>query len=60
MVSAATGLVRGGEHLRFDAVVEKPVELERFVRTVRSLCPPGIERRIRALPFVIDRRAGSS
>ena len=60
MVSAAAGLVRGTEHLRFDAVVEKPVELESFVRTVRSLCPPGIERRVRALPFVIDRRAGSS
>src|SRR3954469_3757736 len=36
MVTAAAGLVRGTEHLGLDAVVEKPVELDRFVRTVRA------------------------
>jgi hypothetical protein len=34
MVTAAAGLVRTAEHLRFDAVVEKPVELDGFVRPV--------------------------
>ena len=56
MVTAAAGLVKGAESLRFDAVVEKPVELEGFVRTVRSLCPPGAERRMRRAPYAIDRR----
>jgi len=56
MVTAAAGLVKVAESLRFDAVVEKPVELEGFVRTVRSLCPPGAERRVRTAPYPIDRR----
>jgi len=60
LVTAAAGLVRGTEHLRLDAVVEKPVELEGFVRTVRTLCPPGPERRVATIPFHVDRRQGSS
>jgi CheY-like chemotaxis protein len=60
MVTAAAGLVRGTERLRFDAVVEKPVELETFVRTVRALCPPGTERRVASRPCQIDRRLGPS
>jgi CheY-like chemotaxis protein len=56
MVTAAAGLVRGPEHVRFDAVVEKPVELDGFVRTVRTLCPPGAERRVRTAPHRVNRR----
>jgi CheY-like chemotaxis protein len=56
MVTAAAGLVRGAEHLRFDAVVEKPVELDGFVRTVRTLCPPGAERRVGKAPYTVNRR----
>jgi CheY-like chemotaxis protein len=56
MVTAAAGLVHGAEQLRFDAVVEKPVELDRFVRTVRTLCPPGAERRSGKEPHGVNRR----
>src|SRR4051812_46493734 len=59
MVTAAAGLVRGTEHLGLEAVVEKPVELEGFVRTVRALCPPGTERRVATRPCRIERRLGS-
>jgi CheY-like chemotaxis protein len=58
MVTAAAGLVRGGEQLPFDAVVEKPVELDGFVRTVRTLCPPGAERRVAKAPHSVNRRRG--
>jgi CheY-like chemotaxis protein len=56
MVTAAAGLVRVEQHLRFDAVVEKPLDLEAFVRTVRTLCPPCAERRVKVMPFARDRR----
>jgi CheY-like chemotaxis protein len=56
MVTAAAGLVHSAEHLRFDAVVEKPVELDGFVRTVRTLCPPGAERRVGKAPCAEKRR----
>jgi CheY-like chemotaxis protein len=60
MVTAAAGLVRGTEQLGLDAVVEKPVELEAFVRTMRTLCPPGAERRVATIPCRVDRRQASS
>jgi CheY-like chemotaxis protein len=60
MVTAAAGLVKGVEDVPFDAVVEKPVELDGFVRTVRTLCPPGADRRVRVAPYPNDRRLGSS
>jgi CheY-like chemotaxis protein len=60
MVTAAAGLVRGVKDLPFVAVVEKPVELDGFVRTVRTLCPPGADRRVRVAPYPNDRRLGSS
>ena len=56
MVTAAAGLVRGAERLGLAAVVEKPVELDGFVRTVRTLCPPGAERRVRKAPHRVNRR----
>jgi hypothetical protein len=40
----------------YDAVVEKPVELDGFVRTVRTLCPPGAERRVAEAPHGVNRR----
>jgi hypothetical protein len=39
--------------------VEKPLELDEFVRTVRRLCPPGADRRVRTAPVLIDRRRGA-
>jgi CheY-like chemotaxis protein len=56
MVTAAAGLVQGAEQLPVDAVVEKPVELDGFVRTVRALCPPGAERRVAKQPHAVNRR----
>jgi two-component system, sensor histidine kinase and response regulator len=56
LVTAARAAVRAAGDVGFEAAVEKPLELEEFVRTVRRLCPPGAERRVRATPVPVDRR----
>jgi len=56
LVTAAPAAVRAAQQLGFEAAVEKPVELDGFIRTVRSLCPPGAERRVRPAPVRVERR----
>jgi CheY-like chemotaxis protein len=55
LVTAAPKAVQVAGTLGFEAAVEKPLELEEFVRTVRRLCPPE-ERRVRTTPVRLDRR----
>jgi CheY-like chemotaxis protein len=56
LVTAARAAVQAAGTVGFEAAVEKPLELEDFVRTVRRLCPPGAERRVHATPVPVDRR----
>jgi CheY-like chemotaxis protein len=56
LVTAAPAAVQAAGQLGFEAAVEKPLELDEFVRTVRRLCPPGAERRVRTAPVRVDRR----
>jgi two-component system, sensor histidine kinase and response regulator len=56
LVTAAPAAVQAAGKLGFQAAVEKPLELEEFVRTVRRLCPPGAERRLHTTPVRVDRR----
>ena len=56
LVTAAPAAVRAAQQLGFAAAVEKPLELDGFVRTVRSLCPPGVERRVRPVRVRVERR----
>jgi CheY-like chemotaxis protein len=59
LVTAAPAAVQAAGRLGFHAAVEKPLELDEFVRTVRRLCPPGADRRVRTAPVLIDRRRGA-
>jgi CheY-like chemotaxis protein len=56
LVTAAPAAVQAAGQLGFEAAVEKPLELDEFVRTVRRLCPPGAERRVRTAPVPVERR----
>ncbi len=56
LVTAAPAAVQAAAEFGFQAAVEKPLELEEFVRTVRQLCPPGADRRVRTAPVPLDRR----
>ena len=60
LVTAARAAVQAAGQLGFEAAVEKPLELEEFVRTVRRLCPPDRERRVRTAPVRVDRRRSAS
>ena len=55
-MTAAPSLVPELKRGLFSAVVEKPADLDALVRTVRSLCPPGAERRHRVGPVFVERR----
>jgi hypothetical protein len=59
LVTAAPAAVQVAGKLGFHAAVEKPLELDEFVRTVRRLCPPGADRRVRTAPVPVDRRRGA-
>jgi CheY-like chemotaxis protein len=59
LVTAAPAAVQAAGRLGFHAAVEKPLELDEFVRTVRRLCPPGADRRVGTAPVLIDRRRGA-
>jgi CheY-like chemotaxis protein len=56
LVTAAPAAAQAAERLGFRAAVEKPLELDEFVRTVRRLCPPGADRRVGTAPVPVDRR----
>jgi CheY-like chemotaxis protein len=56
LVTAAPAAAQAAERLGFRAAVEKPLELDEFVRTVRRLCPPGADRRVGTAPVPFDRR----
>jgi CheY-like chemotaxis protein len=56
LVTAAPAAAQAAGTLGFEAAVEKPLELDEFVRTVRRLCPPGADRRVSAITVPVDRR----
>ena len=56
LVTAAPAAAQAAGRLGFHAAVEKPLELDDFVRTVRRLCPPGADRRVGTAPVPVDRR----
>jgi CheY-like chemotaxis protein len=56
LVTAAPAAAQAAGRLGFHAAVEKPLELDEFVRTVRRLCPPGADRRVGTAPVPVDRR----
>jgi two-component system, sensor histidine kinase and response regulator len=56
LVTASPSAVRAAGELGFEAAVEKPLELEEFVRIVRRLCPPCAERRVGTAAVPVERR----